>query len=172
VCKQDDILIGGDDENENLDILEEVLNRLSENNVHLKLPKCEFLETSTVYLGLEYSGEGLRPVESSVQAVKDTPIPKNVSQLRSFLGMVQYYHQFLPDLAMVFGPLRELLLKGVQWHWSEDCQRAYYQCKGSLTSEILLVHYDSKKKLWLACDASSYGLMGAVLSHEIKENEE
>ncbi|XP_064643572.1 uncharacterized protein K02A2.6-like [Lineus longissimus] len=67
VCKQDDILMGGDDDNENLDILERVLDRLSENNVHLKLPKCKFLETKTVYLGLEYSGEGLRPVESSVE---------------------------------------------------------------------------------------------------------
>ncbi len=61
VCKQDDILIGGDSDKENLDILEQVFSRLSECNVHLKLSKCEFLKTKTVYLGSEYTAEGIKP---------------------------------------------------------------------------------------------------------------
>ena len=83
VCKQDDILIGGNDENENLDILEMVLERLSENNVHIKLPKCDFLKSSTVYIGFEYCGDGVRPVESAVEAIKKAPVPTNLSQIRS-----------------------------------------------------------------------------------------
>ena len=76
-----------------------VLERFSENNVHIKLPMCDFLKSSTVYLGFEYCGDGVRPVESSVEAIKYASTPTNGSQLRSWLGVVQYYHQFLPDLA-------------------------------------------------------------------------
>ena len=138
---------------------------------NVNLGKCEFVTTKTVYLGLEYSGNGLRPVESSVQAVKQAPIPKNVSQLRSFLGMVQYYHQFLPNLATILQPLHELLKKGVGWKWSDKCQKAYEKCKQMLTSETLLVHYDPKLKLKLDCDASSYGV-GAVISHVFDNGDE
>ena len=135
------------------------------------MSKCEFVTSSTVYLGLEYSSEGLRPVESSVQAIKQAPVPKNVAQLRSFLGMVQYYHQFLPNLATALQPLHELLKKGVVWKWTKKCQKAYEMCKANLTSKTLLVHYDQNKKLKLDCDASSYGV-GAVLSHVFDNGDE
>lgn len=92
VCKQDDILIGGNDWQENLKILADVLDRLHQYNLHLKLAKCEFLKPEVVYLGLRISAEGLQPVEEKISAVKRAPAPKNVSELRSFLGMVQYYH--------------------------------------------------------------------------------
>ena len=83
---------------------------------------------------------------------KNAPVPQNVSELRSFLGMVQYYHPFLPDLATTLAPLHELLKKGVQWTWMRECQQAYKACKNSLTSDALLVHYDGKRELRLACD--------------------
>lgn len=99
VCKQDDILIGGNDWQENLKILADVLDRLHQYNLHLKLAKCEFLKPEVVYLGLRISAEGLQLVEEKISAVKRAPAPKNVSELRSFLDMVQYYHSFLPGLA-------------------------------------------------------------------------
>ena len=86
-----DILIGGNDGQENLKILADVLDRLHKYNLHLKLPTCEFLKPEVVYLGLRISAEGLQPVEEKINAVKQAPAPQNVSELRSFLGMVQYY---------------------------------------------------------------------------------
>ena len=94
VCKQDDILIGGNDWQENLKILADVLDRLHKYNLHLKLPKCEFLKPEVVYLGLRISAEGLQPVEEKSNVGKRAPAPQNVSELRSFLGLVQYYHSF------------------------------------------------------------------------------
>ena len=125
VCKQDDILIGGVSWQENVKILAEVLERLHKYNLHLKMAKCEFLKREVVYLGLKVDDEGLHPVEEKVNAVKRAPVPQNVSELRSFLGMVQYYHPFLPDLATTLAPLHELLKKGVQWTWTKECQQAY-----------------------------------------------
>lgn len=171
VCKQDDILIGGNDWQENLKILADVLDRLHQYNLHLKLAKCEFLKPEVVYLGLRISAEGLQPVEEKISAVKRAPAPKNVSELRSFLGMVQYYHSFLPGLATTLAPLHRLLQKNIQWEWTDDCQKAFEACKEGLTSESLLVHYDLNRELKLACDASSYGL-GAVLSHVMEDGQE
>ena len=169
VCKQDDILIGGNDWQENLKILADVLDRLHKYNLHLKLPKCEFLKPEVVYLGLRISAEGLQPVEEKINAVKQAPTPQNVSELRSFLGMVQYYHSFLPGLATILAPLHRLLQKDVRWEWTADCQKAFEE--EGLTSDSLLVHYDLNRTLRLACDASSYGL-GAVLSHVMEDGQE
>jgi hypothetical protein len=171
VCKQDDILIGGDNERENLEILAEVLNRLHRYNTHLKLEKCEFLKTELVYLGLKINAEGLHPVDEKIDAIKKAPIPRNVSELRSFLGMIQYYHSFLPGLATTLAPLHQLLQKEVRWEWTTECQQSYDTCKEGLTSDTLLVHYDVNRELRLACDASSYGL-GAVISHVMDDGQE
>ena len=110
VCKQDDILAGGNDWQENLinKILAEVLDRLHKYNLRLKLPKCEFFKPEVVYLGLKISAVGLQPVEEKINAVKKAPTPRNVSELRSFLGMVQYYYSFLPGLATMLASLHIL----------------------------------------------------------------
>ena len=170
VCKQDDILVGGNDWQENLKILAEVLDRLHKCNLHLKLSKCEFLKPEVVYLGLKISEVGLQPVEEKINAVKKAPTPRNVSELRSFLGMEQYYHSFLPGLATMLAPLHKLLQKAMQWEWTHDCQKAFEACKEGLTGNSLLIHYDLNRELKLACDASSYG-QGAVLSH-IKDDDQ
>jgi len=164
VCRQDDILIGGVSWQENIKILSEVLERLHKYIVHLMMAKCEFLNREVVYLGLKIDVEGLHPVDDKVDAVKRAPVPQNVKELRSFLGMVQYYRPFLPDLAATLAPLNELLKKGIQWAWTRECQQTFEACKQNLTSDTLLVHYEGNRKLRLACDASSYGL-GAVISH-------
>jgi hypothetical protein len=124
-----------------------------------------------VYLGLKINEKGLHPVEEKVDAVRKAPVPSNVSELRSFLGMVQYYHSFLPNLATTLAPLHKLLKKDVQWKWTSECHKAYDVCKQYLTSDTLLVHYDLNRKLRFACDASSYGL-GAVLSHVMDDGQE
>ena len=119
-----------------------------------------------VYLGLKISALGLQPVEEKINAVKKAPAPRNVnvSELRSSLGMVQYFHSYLPGLVTTLAPLHKLLQKNVPWDWTKECQTAFEGCKEGPTSDSLLVHYDLNRKLRMACDASSYGL-GAVLRH-------
>ena len=95
---------------------------------------------------------------------KSSPAPTNVSQLKSFLGVVNYYGKFLPDLSTLLAPLYTLLQKEAKWNWSEKQQKAFEEVKTLLTSDRILVHYDLDKELVLACDASPYGV-GAVLSH-------
>ena len=83
--------------------------------------------------------------------------------------MINYYQKFLPNLSSVLAPLQELLRKENRWHWGKEQIQAFQTSKDFLKSSRLLVHYDSQKKLTLACDASQYGL-GAVLSHLFSRN--
>ena len=107
-------------------------------------------------MGLEFVYEGLSPIEYKTTAIKNAKVPENVSELKAFLGMVQYYHSFLPNLASILEPLHALLRKNVTWSWTKKCQKAYELCKEHFTSCRLLVHYDTQRELRLACDASSY----------------
>ena len=98
VCVNKMALVEENDWQENLEILAEVLGKLHKYNLHLKLSKCEFLKPELVYLGLRIIAESLQPAEEKINAVKRASTPTNVSKLRSFLGMVQYYHSILPGL--------------------------------------------------------------------------
>ena len=160
----DDILLTGHSEEEHLQTLEAVLTRLEKAGMKLKKNKCSFFASSVEYLGHLISAEGLTPTEEKVKAVKDAPAPQNVSQLRSFLGMISYYSKFLPNLATQLAPLYHLLEKNAKWKWSKHQEEAFQAAKSSLTSGSLLVQYDPEKSLILECDASPYGV-GAVLSH-------
>ena len=87
----DDILITGRNEQEHLDHLEEVLRRLKEAGIRLKKEKCEYLLRSVDYLGHTISKEGLHTSDVKVEAILQAPAPKDVAELRSFLGLVNYY---------------------------------------------------------------------------------
>ena len=96
-----------------------------------------------------------------MRAIKEAPSPTDVTKLRSFLGLVNYYGKFLP---CVLAPLYNLLQKKKQCHWGDSQEAAFKEAKKLLTSNSLLVHLDPSKELLLAFDTSPYGL-GAVLSH-------
>ncbi|XP_039664152.1 uncharacterized protein K02A2.6-like [Perca fluviatilis] len=167
----DDILVTGATEARHLENLEQVLKRLSDAGLRLKREKCVFMAPSVTYLGHSITAEGLRPVEDKVRAIKETPSPKNITELRSFLGMVNYYGKFLQDLSKVLAPLYKLLHNDTKWQWCAEQEKAFKEVKELLQSAKLLVHYDPDKEIVLSCDASPYGV-GAVLSHVMEDGSE
>ena len=167
----DDILITGATEAEHLANLEQVLKRMSDAGLRLKRKKCVFMAPSVTYLGHKITAEGLLPLEDKVRAIKEAPSPTCVSELRSYLGVVNYYGKFLPDLSQVLAPLYQLLHHDTEWQWGKEQERAFQEVKQLLHSETVLVHYDPTKEITLACDASPYGV-GAVLSHVMEDGTE
>ena len=134
----------------------------------MKQTKCEFMLPAVEYLGHCITAQGLKPTDDKIQAIREAPTPTNVSQLKSFLGLVNYYGKFLPNLSSVLAPLYSLLQQKQSWTWDSSQESAFQKAKTSLTSDSLLVHYDPTKELLLACDASPYGV-GAVLSHRMED---
>ena len=139
--------------------------------MRLKRAKCLFLLPSVEYLGHIVVAEGLCMSEAKVSAIMNAPAPQNVTELRSFLGLVNYYGKFLPDLATILAPLYQLLQKQKKWTWGNSQERAFEMVKHLLKSSRVLVHFDDKLPIILSCDASPYGV-GAVLSHRMANGEE
>lgn len=164
VCYVDDILITADDDVKHLRLLDQVLGRLAKHGIHANKAKCSFLQEDIEYLGYKISKTGVSPIPDRVCAVIKAPNPSSREQLKTFLGMVSYYAKFIPNRSHILAPLYRLLHDGVDWKWSSDCERAVQKVKSLLTSDQTLIHYDSRKELVLACDASPYGV-GCVLSH-------
>ncbi|XP_048249134.1 uncharacterized protein K02A2.6-like [Haliotis rufescens] len=167
----DDILVTRASEQEHLENMKELLSRLSKDGLRLNAQKCKFMVVSVEYLGHKIDAQGLHPLDEKVKAIASAPAPRNVAELKSLLGLVQYYQRFLPNLATTLAPLHRLLRKEVTWSWGAQQKKAFNMVKGHLSSCDLLTHYDPHKKLVLGCDASPYGV-GAVLSHQSDDGEE
>ena len=170
-CYLDDIIITGHTIEEHLERLVAVLKRLEEYGLKANREKCKFLRSFVEYLGHVISAEGLHQSPKKVKAITEMPKPQDVTQLRAFLGMVQYYAKFLPDLATHLAPLHRLLQKDVTWLWGAAEQTSFLVVKEMLLQDRVLMRYDPDSPLVLATDSSSYGL-GAVLSHRTAEGVE
>ena len=164
----DDILITGANDEEHLKTLSLVLSRLEKAGFHARRSKCRFMVPSVSLLGNLIDQDGL---QEKVKAVQDAPNPKNVSELRSYLGLLTYYSTFLPNMADVLAPLYKLLCKEVRWRWTEVEVKAFQSSKDLLTSSTLLIHFNPDRELVLMCDESSYGI-GAVLAHRMADGSE
>jgi len=171
LCFIDDILITGSTEEEHLQNLESVLKRLDHHGLTVKKSKCAFMQESVDYLGHRVDAEGLHTSTEKVEAIQRAPVPHNQQQLRSFLGLIQYYGRFIPDLASILAPLNMLLQKNGRWRWTADCEHAFQRAKEMLMSAKVLAHYDPSLPLRLAADASAYGV-GAVISHAYPDGSE
>ena len=170
-CILDDMITTGKNDDEHLANLEEVLRRLQAHGLRANKTKCEFFKEKITFCGHDIDRHGLHKSPEKVEAVLKAPRPSNVAELRSFLGLVNYYNRFLPNLSTVVHPLNQLLENNHEWKWTEQCETAFYNVKEMITSEQVLTHYDPSLPLRLASDASPVGI-GAVLSHVMNDGTE
>ena len=170
-CYIDDIIITGEDEESHLKNLEEVLKRLTTHRVKAQQGKCSFFGECIQYLGHIISREGIMPLPDRLQAILKAPLPKCAQELRSFLGFINYYRRFVPNLSSILAPLNDLLRVGAKWQWSDGCSKAVETARKQLAAAKPLVHFNPSLPIQLATDASSYGL-GAVISHKFPDGTE
>ena len=124
IVRVDYILVFGASDEDHLNSLEEVLKRLASAGLWLK-NKCVFMEPQVTYLGYKVSKEGIQPLDGKVDPITNAPAPKNVSQLKSFLGMINYYQKFLPNMSSMLAPFNELLREETRWHWGQEQMLAF-----------------------------------------------
>lgn len=167
----DDIAVTGSTYEEHIANLRAVLSRLREVGLRIKLEKCSFMQDNITYLGYIIDKQGLHPDQNKIKAIVDAPPPEDVTQLRSFLGLINYYSKFIPRLSTILHPLHSLLRKEIDWFWSSDCEKSFKDIKTVILSSKVLVHYNPELPLVLSVDSSSYGL-GSVLSHRFPNGDE
>ena len=162
-----DILIFSQNKAEHLEHLRTVLQSLRDNHLYAKMFMCIFARTELEFLGHILSGDGLRVDPKKTSAVADWPVRKDVSQLRSFIGMANYFRMFIEHFAQKSMPLAHMLRKVniANWQWTLEYQTAFDDIKHALTTAPVLALTDDSQPYDVVCDACGYGL-GAVLLQE------
>ena len=167
-CFLDDIMVTARNREDHLKVVKLVLERLNNAGMRIRPEKCKWLRDSVIYLGHRVDKFGIHPTEERIEAMKRLKDPTNVKELRSFLGCINYYQKFIPNLQGDCASLHRLLQKGVRWCWTSEHSKMVERLKHTLTSTDTLVHYDPKLPLVLYTDASETGV-GAVLCHRVSE---
>ncbi|KAK9029043.1 hypothetical protein V6N11_026169 [Hibiscus sabdariffa] len=161
----DDILIYSRSKAEHVEHLRIVLQTLRDHRLYAKLSKCEFWLKKVTFLGHVVSAEGIQVDPSKIEAIVSWKQLKNVSEIRSFLGLAGYYRRFVEGFSIIAAPLTKLLRKDVPFVWTEAQQTSFEKLKGALTQAPVLVQPESGKDFVVYSDASHSGL-GCVLMQE------
>ena len=136
----DDILIASRTLEEHLQHLAEVIDRLRKAGLRLKPKKCCFLCEEVSYLGHVLSARGVSPDPEKIDKVKCFPVPRNVTQVRQFLGLASYYWHFVPQFAKIAAPIHGLHRKENAFVWTSGCDTTFRKLKAALASASVLVY--------------------------------
>ena len=145
------------------------MNRLKESNLKLQPQKCEFIKEEIKYLG-HTTRNGVTPDTSKVDAVMKFSIPKNVKNVKQFLGLIGYYRKFVHNFANIAKPLTNLLKKDQKFKWTEEINKAFEILKGKLSETLILQFPDYEKPFILTTDASEYAIGGALSQGQLGED--
>jgi len=165
----DDVLVGMETEEGHNKVVEEVLRQLEENNLYVKPEKCMWKVQKVPFLGV-VMGEGkVEMEEDKVEDVLKWPMPQCVRDVRRFLGLANYYRQFVKDFAKVALPMNQLTRKDEKWKWGEEQQAAFEQLKAVFTTRPMLATPELDKEFRVEVDASNFAT-GGVLSVKCDNN--
>lgn len=150
-----------------MDLLDQILNRLDQNNFRCNPLKCSWGVKETDWLGYWLTPTGLKPWKKKVHAILQLGRPKDATQLRSFIGAVNYYRDMWPGRAGILAPLTALsgAKKRAKIEWTQECEESFLKMKAMIAADTMLAYPDHNKPFTIDTDASDYQ-MGAVIRQE------
>ena len=155
---------------EHLNKVREVMKVLDETNLQLKAEKCVLAQHCIEWLGYKLTRTCISPVNAKSQGITERLRPTNLKQLRSFLGAVNQFNKFIPNLAAISFPFRKILKKDADWIWEDEQEKAFTEITNEVKRVVELSHFKRNNETRIICDASKQGL-GAVLQQRQKEGE-
>lgn len=158
----DDVLIFSKNTAEHYEHLRRVFVRLQETGLFAKLAKCEFLKPELRYLGHVIGREGLKVDPQKITVVQEWPTPQNVTDVRRFLGLANYFRKFVRNYSDLAAPLTQLSSSKREWEWGKEQEHAFLALKEALVCAPILALPDLRREFQVICDASDFGV-GAVL---------
>lgn len=161
----DDIIIPSVDVEQGLERLKNFLTALSTTGFTLRTSKCNFLAKQITFLGHNVNGDGITPGEQKILAIKEFPPPRNIHELRRFLGLTGFFRKFIENFAEISRPLRPLLQTTghVEFSWSAEHNDAFETLKACLINKPILTLYDQTKQHEVHTDASATGIAGVLM---------
>lgn len=166
----DDILLYSKTFNDHIRHLSMLLEAIQAEGFKLKFSKCNFAQDSVKYLGHIIQNNTITPIKDNLIAIKDFPTPQTQKNIRQFLGKINFYGKYVPNIAIILDPLHNLLRKHQKFIWSEKCKESFDTIKRLLCSKPILTIFDPDLPIYIYTDASIQGI-GAVLKQP-QNNEE
>lgn len=159
----DDILIYSATQTGHRDITHEVLRRLRAHDLYLRPEKCEFERDEVEYLGLIIRQGEVTMDPVKVRAISNWPDPRNLRELRGFLGFANFYRRFIKDFSRIARPLNDLTKKDAPWVWNDSQRQTFRHLKTSFTREPILAMWEPNRPTRIEVDASGYATGGVLL---------
>ena len=172
-CYLDDILVASETPAQHEQHLTKLFACLQANGLKINSDKCCFRQRSVKFLGYLVTADGITPLPEKVQAVADFPKPTSRTQLRRYLGMLNFYRQSIPNCAQLLQPLDKMLQGKTKSNtqplaWSDTSLQAFVDSKHALATATLLAHPAPDAHLTLMTDASGVAV-GGVLHQTIND---
>lgn len=167
----DDILCLSDSVPSHLAHLRKLFETFREYKMTINFEKSKFFREEIDFLGHRITRTGIMPQPDKVEAIKNFPTPKNIKQLKGFLGLTNYYSKFTKAYSETTYPLLALIRKEAKWEWTEKMKEQFQLVKDIFCEEMIIHHPDPKKRYYLQCDASNFAV-GAVLYQYSEKDEE
>ena len=158
----DDIIIFSKNELQHLEHLETIFSHLKKAGLKMKRSKSDFFKSEIHYLGHLISPEGISLLPNNLDCIQHMPAPKNVKEIKQFLGLTGYYRKFVPRFADISRPLTTLTKKDKKFEWTPACQKSFDLLKETLFGEPILRYADTIKPYTLYTDASKFGWAGIL----------
>ena len=171
LCYLDDILVFSSNFQEHLYHLDCVFSKLREAGLTLKSKKCFFAVDRVLYLGHVITKDGVQVDTNKTDAVSKFPRPKTKTDVRSFLGLCNYYRKFIESFSKIATPLNQLLQKDSPFVWSDKCETAFKNLKQALVTAPMLRYPDMNAPFILSTDASGTAL-GYILGQKSPDSKE
>lgn len=163
----DDLLIYADTIEEHDRIMDKVIKRARDRNIKFNAKKLQYRIGKVSYLGHEISRNGLRPDQHRLDDLQEIRAPSTKLELQKILGMINYIRTFIPNLAELSKPLRDLIKKDCIFSWTKSHEDCLEKIKWFIRESPYLSAFDDKKQIKIQCDASQFGL-GACLMQDGK----
>jgi hypothetical protein len=160
----DDIVIFSNSLEEHWKHVRQVLSRLKERRISLKLKKCEFAVRETEYLGHIINGETTKMEEEKLRSILEWPTPKNCKDIEEFRGMAGYYRQYIDRFTDKMETLNEKI-RTKKFDWAGKEETAFNNVKNAYRGDRILILFDEEKQIWMHADASDYAI-GAEISQK------
>ena len=161
----DDVIVMSATFEQHLERLTQVFDRIKKANLKLHPGKCKLFQERVKFLGSIVSGDGIAPDPERVRAVETWPTPKNLTEVRGFVGLASYYRRHVEHFAEIARPLHYLMKKDVKFHWGAEQQEAFEELKRRLMTAPLVMAPREHGQYTVDVDASGEAL-GAVLQQE------
>ena len=168
-CYLEDIIVVTETFEEHLKWLEAVLDKITQANLTVNPEKCEFCRAEEKYLGYVVNREGLSVNPEKTEPILSYPAPKNIRQLRRFIGLASWYRRFIPEFAVVAEPLIRLFRSNVKWHWGEDhkCAR---KVRFSVGDAVMVTDNRSGKLKWVKARINKVLVPGVTFLVDVENN--